>query len=301
MQIIFYPELPESNMSISKQNDTTSVCSRNVISDVTFYDSANLVTRIDRTHTIEFPYIFIEKNRSREARTGEVLMKHLKEGKGVPDPLFHDDWIILVILAAAFLYSILRQFSQKFIHEVTRFFFFRGIGDPASRDIGGLFHWESTIINLVSFISLALFAYCSAQFYDLIPSGISGFLFWLISFGIIIVIITLRHGICLITGSLSEEDEAFNEYLITVYQSYRFMALILFVLVILVTYTGLLPPKTIFHLGFFSMAAFYLMRIIRLFLIFIKRNIPILYLILYLCALEFLPVLMTVKYFTGLF
>jgi hypothetical protein len=288
-------------MSISEQNDTTAVCFRNSISDVTFYDSVNLVTKIDRTHRIEFPYIFIEKNRLREARAKETLMEHLKEGKSVPVQLFHADWIILVILVAAFLYSILRQFSQKLIPEVTRFFFFRGIDDPASRDIGGLFHWESTIINLVSFISLALFAYCSAHYYDFIPYGISGFFFWLIALGIIIAILTLRHGVCLITGSLSGEDEAFNEYLVTVYQSYRFMALVLFVLVILVSYTTLLPSKTIFHLGFFSMAVFYLMRIIRLFLIFIKRNISILYLILYLCALEFLPVLITLKYFTGLF
>jgi hypothetical protein len=288
-------------MSISEQNDTTSVCSRNAISDVTFYDSANLVTRIDQTNTIGFPFIFIEKNRIRETEARESFVKHLKEGEKLPDQLFHNDWIILVILAAAFLYSILRKFSLKFIPEVTRFFFFRGIGDPASRDVGALFHWQSTIINLVTFINLALFAYCSALFYDFIPSGISGILFWLISLGIILVIITLRHGICFITGRLSGEDEAFNEYLITVYQFYRFLALILFILVIIISYTSFLPPKTMFYLGFFSMAALYLIRMIRLFLIFIKRNISILYLILYLCALEFLPVLIALKYCTGLF
>ncbi len=301
MQIIFYPGLPVNNMSISEQNDTTSVCSRNAISDVTFYDSANLVTRIDQTNTIGFPFIFIEKNRIRETEARESFVKHLKEGEKLPDRLFHNDWIILVILAAAFLYSILRKFSQKFIPEVTRFFFFRGIGDPASRDVGALFHWQSTVINLVTFINLALFAYCSALFYDFIPSGIPGILFWIISLGIILVIITLRHGICFITGRLSGEDEAFNEYLITVYQFYRFLALILFVLVIFISYTSFLPSKTLFHLGFFSLAALYLIRIIRLFLIFIKRNISILYLILYLCALEFLPVLIALKYCTGLF
>jgi len=43
------------------------------------------------------------------------------------------------------------------------------------------------------------------------------------------------------------------------------------------------------------------MRIIKLFSIFLNRNISILYLILYLCALELLPVVVLIKYFAGLF
>ena len=70
---------------------------------------------------------------------------------------------------------------------VTRFFLFRGINDPSSRDIGGLFNWQSTILNLISFLIIGLFAYCAASYYDLIPSGISGIIFWLISVGIIII------------------------------------------------------------------------------------------------------------------
>ena len=44
----------------------------------------------------------------------------------------------------------------------------------------------------------------------------------------------------------------------------------------------------------------YSIRVIRLLIIFLNRNISIFYLILYLCALEILPVLIVVKYFTGL-
>jgi hypothetical protein len=288
-------------MNISEQSDTTSVCSRNSISDVIFYDSANLVVRTGRAGTTDFPYIFIEKNRIREERAEMVLAKHLKEGRGNAEHLFQNDWIILVLLAAAFLYSILQKFSQKFIPEATRFFLFHGIGDPSSRDMGALFNWQSTIINLVSFMNLALFVYCAAAYFDFMPAGGSGFLFWLISFAVIISIITLRHGICYIAGNLSGENELFSEYIITIYQSYRYLAIILFILIILITYTSIFSSKALSLAGFISLAAFYMMRITRLLMIFMKRNISILYLILYLCALEFLPVLITLKYFTGLF
>ncbi|MDQ1332313.1 MAG: hypothetical protein QG576_347, partial [Bacteroidota bacterium] len=89
--------------------------------------------------------------------------------------------------------------------------------------------------------------------------------------------------------------------IVTIYLSYRMMALVLFILVILLSYTTFFPSKALFLTGFITIAALYLMRIIRLLLIFMKRNISILYLILYLCALEFLPVVTLVKYITGLF
>jgi hypothetical protein len=122
-----------------------------------------------------------------------------------------------------------------------------------------------------------------------------------ISSAIIVSGITLRHFICRITGNLSGESEVFNEYLIGVYQSYRFCSLIIFVLVVLLVYTAFLPPDIYFFSGLVVLLIMYIYRVLRLFLIFIKKDISIFYLILYLCALEILPVLILLKYFTGLF
>jgi hypothetical protein len=230
-----------------------------------------------------------------------VITKHLKDGKELPVRPFHEDWIILVVLAAAFLYSSIRTFSKNFLPEIIRFFSFRGVGDPVSGDIGEVYHWQSTIVNLISFFNVALFVYCAAFYYDFIPAGISGILFWSIAFFAVALIVTLRHLVCFATGVISGQKQIFNEYMVTVYQSYRYAALILFILVIILSYTELFSAQTIFTLGLIGFSALYLMRIIRLLLIFIKRDVSVLYLILYLCALEFLPVLVTAKYFTGLF
>ena len=288
-------------MSISEPVDTIAVCTRNSISDVTFYDSANIVDRAGQTYLTSFPFRYIENNRISEAKSREALMMHLKEGRELPVRPFHEDWIIVIVLLAGFLYSLIRTFSKSLLPEVTRFFFFRGAGEATSREIGEIFHWQSTLVNLISFFNLALFAYCAALYYDFIPAGISGFLSWLIGLGIIIISVTIRHVICIAAGNLSGEKEAFGEYMMTVYLSYRYIAIILFILVIFLAYSIVLPQKTLLLTGFITIGVLYLMRISRLALIFIKRNISILYLILYLCALEFLPVLITLKYFTGLF
>ena len=56
-------------------NDTVSVSERSHISDVTFYDSANIITRIKRDQVNGFPLKFIEINRKREDESNAILMK----------------------------------------------------------------------------------------------------------------------------------------------------------------------------------------------------------------------------------
>jgi len=147
---------------------------------------------------------------------------------------------------------------------------------------------------------IGLFAYCAAEWYDLIPSGIPPLVFMVISMTAVILGVTSRHFICLAAGNLSDEREVFNEYLVNVYNSYRFSAVIIFGIVIMLVYTVILPPEFVITVGGIVLIIFYLIRVVRLFLIFMKRNFSVLYLILYLCALEILPVLIIVKYFTGL-
>jgi len=283
-----------------QQDDTTSVCVRNSITDITFYDSNNVVSKKVLDSFNRFPFLFTEKTRQMQVEARASLIKYLKPGQDLPSQPFHDDWIIGIILIAAFLYSLIRTTSKSILPWVTRFFLFRGINDPFSRDIAGLFHWQSTLLNLISFLIIGLFAYCAASYYNFIPSGISGIFFWLISLGIIISAVTLRHIVCVIAGNISGEKEVFREYLLGIYQSYRFSALFLFVLVILMSYTMLLPARGGIISGVTVLGIMYLIRVIRLLIIFLNRNISIFYLILYLCALEILPVVISVKYFTGL-
>jgi hypothetical protein len=278
--------------------DTTSDGTRPVI---TFYDTANFILSSEFQNSDMFPFVFIEKNNIHETKAGELLIQNLREGKELPQQPLKEDWLIFVVLAVSALYIFISTVYKRLFYEMKRFFLFRGVGDPASRDIQVLFHWKSTIINLVSFLNIGLFAYCAADFYEFIPDVIPGILFWLICFVITVTAITFRHFLCLITGNISGAMDLFSEYIITIYHSYRYLAVILFILVILVLYTGLFSVKSLFLAGLFALAITYLIRIFRFFLIFLKKNISIFYLILYLCALEFLPVLVLIKYITGLF
>lgn len=280
--------------------DTTSVCSRNSIADVTFFDSTSFIRNLRQLPSAQFPFQLTEKTGAAELSQQIIITGNLKEGTDLPERPFNHDWIIAVIFLAAYLWLILRSTTSNMLAELTRFLLFRGINESSSRNTGSLFTWQSTILNFVSFMIIGLFGFCAAEWYEFIPSGTGPFLFMLISMGIVIFSITSRHFMCLAAGNLSGESDVFNEYLITVYQSYRFSSVLLFGIVILLTYTVLAPVQVYFVFGAIVLIIFYLYRVTRLLLIFIKRNMSILYLILYLCALEILPVLIIVKYFTGL-
>jgi len=281
--------------------DTISVSERSHISDITFYDSANIITRISRNQINGFPLEFIESNRKRESESTAELIKSLRAGEKVTERPFHDDWIIFLILIASFFYASLPTYSRKLFPGATRYFLFRGIGESESRETTELFHWQSTIFNLITFFNLALFVFCLASYNEIIPAAYSGFTVWSIALGTVIVSITLRHITCIALRWITGQTELWDEYIITIYQTYRYTAFAFFILVIFLAYSDILPSKAFFFIGYSAFVALYLMRIARLYLIFLKRNVSILYLILYLCALEFLPVAVLIRYVTGLF
>jgi len=213
---------------------------------------------------------------------------------------FSEDWIVAVLLTALVLFSLARSAKSGFIPATARFFLFRGTGDEQVRDVMGIFQWQSTVLNLASFIVIALFGYFASEYYGIIPELIPGFAAWLIILGIIIISVTIRHLVCIVTGIFSNQEAVFRDYLHTVYQSYRFAAFFIFFIVIITAYTNITGERISITSGAVMALLLYLIRILRLFKIFINRNISIFYLILYLCALEILPVLIVIRFFSGL-
>ena len=176
-----------------------------------------------------FPYSFIEINKRIQSEAKTTLLKNLKTGQDIPFQPLHDDWIIAVILISAFMFSLVRNTYKNFMPDITSYFLFRGINDSASRNMGGLFHWQSTILNFSSFLIISLFGYIAATFYLMIPPAdswypILDYIYWELSS----LSFTLRHIVCIVTGNSSGQIEIFREYLVSIYTFYRLIAIFIF-------------------------------------------------------------------------
>jgi hypothetical protein len=290
----------ERTLLVIQDTDTTSVCLRNPVADVTFWNYDYILSSINNGVPGCFPFQFIEKNQKITFKKRETIEKRLRPGSELPDRIFHYDWNVIVLLVTVLLFSIAISALKSLIPGTTRFYLFRGTGDEGIRDVQGIFQWQTTLLNLSAFLVIALFGFFATEYYHLIPGDISGFIFWALILGAIILAVTLRHLTCFLTGLLSTQESVFADYLHTFYQSYRLTAFFLFFLTVMISYTSILPERSYFPIGFVIFSVHYLIRILRLFLIFINRNISIFYLILYLCALEILPVLIVIRFFSGL-
>ena len=281
-------------------SDTTSVCQRNTVADISFYFPDNIVSSGKLDPLNRFPFEFTEKNRKTEAVKMEILLKQLKPGQNLQVRVMHDDWVVIILAIAFFVFSLVRSTSKSLMPDVRRFFLFRSVSDPSKRKVSGLAQWQSILLNLDSFFIISLFIYCFASFNQILPSGFSRILIWLILLSVIILAAVIRYTLCKMTGKMSGTTDLFREYLFGVYQFYRFSALFLYLLILLICYTLFFPPSAGFVAGTIILGILYTVRIIRLFIIFLNSNISIFYLILYLCTLEILPVLIIAKYVSGL-
>jgi len=285
----------------SENSGIITVNLKNRVGDIIYYDNPNLNQVDFRINQNFFPFGYIDISKKNQISSTSIITSHLRDGKEVPQRPFSENWIILLIVISAFIYSSISIYSGKQINNIKSFLLFKGIGDPASREISAFSRWNILILNLVTFVNLSLFVYMAIDYNDFKFSGISGIALWAILLTLVTIMIPLRKIVCLIIGKVSGETAVFGEYSYTISQSYYISGFIFFILTILLAYTDLLNPDTLMISGIILLSASYIIRILRLFFIFLKGNISILYLILYLCALEFLPVMIITRYFTSQF
>ena len=221
------------------------------------------------------------------------IEKNLRSGEALPAMPFRNDWTIGVIIFSVILFSIVYASAKTFFSDIAGFFLFRETKEEGKNT----FYWKSVFLNISSIFLISIFVYIAVSNSSV---DFSGFKIWLYSVAVIAAALRLRHLICTITGLLSGATKLFNDYIITVYQTCRFTGFFLFIVITLFFYTPLITVKNCLIIGCIIISILYSIRILRLFLLFINHKISIFYFILYFCALEFLPVLILIKYFSGL-
>lgn len=222
-------------------------------------------------------------------------------GVGIPfdgDPL-HADWITSLFIAALILYAIVAAFSRQLFAQILKTFSFRTSAYQAA-DINGIFSWQATIANLVSFINLSVFIYfLTIRYVSAFPFGLEGILRWGLLLGSVIVLVTSRHVVTAVTGSISNTVNAFVEYLHNIYTGYRSIGLAIFPVNIAISLLYDPPVDILLKVGLAIIFITYIVRIIRLLIIFLQNRLPIYYYFLYLCALEILPFALLYKIIAG--
>jgi len=213
------------------------------------------------------------------------------------DPSFNTDFAFGLLSFSLFMFALLSLTGRK---QVVNIISSLSIKRPfvLKPQAGiGVFSWIPLFVNLSSIINASLFVVAAAVKMDLfgpLPGFESVKIVSFVVAGLALALI-LRHLICLIIGSVSGQKTAFREYVAVVTACWFISGFVFFCVSFLILFTQIGNPDipVLAALSVFALLYFY--RIIRLLIIFLRQSVTILYFILYLCALEVLPVLILLK------
>jgi hypothetical protein len=207
------------------------------------------------------------------------------------------DFGFILLSACLLLITVITVFGRKSIATGFAYLSFRRQPELSAPGTSEVISWPPIFRNIFTILNISLFASVSLLFTDTLRyngTAASIKLTAIIS-GSLLAALMLRHLTCIIMAEVSGKKSVYREYMNVIYNTWFADAIILFILNAIILFAPLNNTLPVIISGIIITAIFLVIRILRLLTIFINRHISVLYFILYLCALEVLPVLVIMK------
>lgn len=205
------------------------------------------------------------------------------------------DWIFVIFIAAFGLLAIIQVRYYRYLELSVLALFNRRRIDSLYRNID-IKSPVSEFILFVNYIiiSAVIIFLLSNNTFNL-HFGKTPFFDYLSLFGVVLVIYLVKVAAIKLMGYVFSETDIAKNY--TTYVAYhnRMVGLILLPLTFILVYSNLIVYNSVFYLIAIFFFLIYIVRLYRGTQIFILKDVSIVYLILYLCALEILPLLLILK------
>lgn len=152
------------------------------------------------------------------------------------------------------------------------------------------------LLSLNLYISAIVFSVFLLSNFDLIPEHINHLLMFGIIFLVFFLLIYINAGINFLSAYIFNVKEIAIAFHRNNKISFYAMGIILFIINILISFSSI--KNIALYSGIFIVALFYLLRIFRFIKINLSKHMNSLYLFLYLCTVEILPIIYIIKIFT---
>jgi len=202
------------------------------------------------------------------------------------------DWLVGVLVLMFLLFATVKLIFNKYLSQLVQSTINYSTFTRLFREkYFNLFH-ASFRLDVIFNTILALFSYQFISLYK-INFGLSkSYYVYLACLGIVIGYFTAKRILYYIIGVLTESKHEVQEYLFSITVFNRVLGLFLLPISAIIAFIPLSQIEPLLFIGLGIIIIFYLMSLIRGAKIFLKKQFSISYLILYLCTLEFLPLLL---------
>lgn len=223
----------------------------------------------------------------------------LGEGEKMAGDIFDSDLMFILLIIPLVLLAIVSLFDKYPALRLIKAFFSNSRAHTLFRTLTSGTQIIPLIYSIIGLLSLSTFCLFAEFHYNLIFFDFNAVQLFFFNILVIIGGILIRYLFCSITEVFSRSGDLFKEYFYNITRSYMLLGIVLLFTNFLIRYLDIIPDNYLIITTFISIGVLYFVRIVRLVSIFIKRSFSLFYLIVYLCTLEFAPVLIFVKYLSG--
>jgi hypothetical protein len=206
------------------------------------------------------------------------------------------NWVPLILLLSLFAFALIKIQYKRYVDQVVNSLINYQVSLRLLRERNVLFRNMSLGMNLVFGLNLGLFIFFILENFGIKQQFSDKFLNVLLYSGGLIILYSLKSFICRLIGYVFKVQSEFMEYVHNINLFNKNIGLFLFPVVIAFPYIDENLRPVVIYLGISILAIMVFLRTVRSVQIIMRKGVSLFYLILYLCAIEILPVLLVVKY-----
>jgi hypothetical protein len=223
-----------------------------------------------------------------------------KEVLHVNDYINSENNAILVLIISSFiLLAWIKVSFGKYINQLLRAVLNYSEAYKLYRDYNTLVERVYLILNIIFTLSGGLFCYQLLKFYKPNLIGSNHFYVLLACFGFILAIYIFKFSINKVLGFILDQVQTFDEYLHSSFIYFKVSGLFLLPLISIISFISDNYRFPFIVIGLIIFFVLYFISIYRATRIMLQKGILLFYWILYLCTVEFLPVILFYKYFNS--
>lgn len=207
------------------------------------------------------------------------------------------DWIFPVLLLVIAAFAWLRTFYYKYFIQIMSAFLNTNLTNQIVRDENILVQRASVMLNIVFNLVAALFLYFASIHFSWSMGGMhAGFNRYLFFVLIVSAAYALKFLVLKICGYLFQVSREMAAYLFNIFLINNVLGMLLIPMVALLAFSNTISTTWIMTLSLFFAAAAFIYRIVRgLALGFASPAFSPYYIFMYLCTLEFAPLIVLIK------
>ena len=242
----------------------------------------------------------VDDSRYIKPRENFILIASEKPEAGLvlpKDPVnrVNTDWLTIVLLLALVLFATVRRGWSKYLGSL----FYSVVNYPTAnrmfREQNYSFQHGAFRLDIYFYLVFSVFLFQLIQFFRIDVSFHNYRLYFLILAGVW-VFFMLKKFLYKTTGFIFENSVETSEFLFNLDNHVRVAGLLIFPVVAIISFSPFNSLGIPVYFGILFVSAVYFLLLFRGFMILLKKQFSIIYLFLYFCTLEILPLVLVYKF-----